>query len=463
MFKKLIAVILIAGMILSLTACGGGSSSKTTSASKAGEKTTSANQAAKKGQPVEITYWHMWTSDWQKVIENIVDQFNKTHPDIHVKPVSIPSNADQKFLTAVASGTPPDVFTEWNMIIATFADKGAILSYDELMPQIGEKVDDLKSWLYPICKEIGTYKGKLYGLPFSMNDFMMFYNKKIFEEVGLDPNKPPQTIEELDSMQAKMWKYDSRGMIQRIGFFPGWWALWDTAFGGNEGYNPNTDKFTFTDPQNVKVMEWFQSYSKKYDISKVDAFNKSNSNTLNNLWPFLSGRVAFAVDGMWRLIDIQKYAPDLQYGVIPLPYPKDGGKPNASWINGNFNIIPKGTKHPKEAVQFVLWLTGYKNEQVAAKDILPPGGWLPASPKIAEEPDYQKWVAQIPERKKFVDLMSSPNLQITPVIPVQQYMSDRIGNAEDLVKHLKKQPLQAMIDLQKEVEAEYQKVKSSGE
>lgn len=450
MYKKLLALFLVFSVVFGATACGSGSS-----------KSTSTNNSKK---PVEIVYWHMWTSDWEKVIDNIVDEFNKTHHGIHVKAVSIPSNADQKFLTSVASGTAPDVFTEWNMIIATFAQKNALMSYDELMPQVGDKVDNLESWLYPICKQIGTYNGKLYGLPFSMNDDLLYYNKSIMKEVGLDPNKPPTTIEELDSMQAKMWKYDSRGMVERMGYFPSWWASWDTAFGGDQGYDSNTKQFTFsTNENNKKVFEWFQSYSKKYDIKKVDSFNSSNSNTLNNLWPFLNGKVGFAVDGMWRLTDLEKYAPDLQYGVVPLPYPKDYGKPNASWVNGNFNIIPKGTKHPKEALEFALWLSGYKNEKVAAKDILPPGGWLPASPKIAEQADYQKWEKENPYRKDYVNLLSSPNLQITPILPIQQYMSDRISSAETNVLHLKKTPEKALSDLQNEVIKEQKRVESEGQ
>ncbi|MGN7165554.1 ABC transporter substrate-binding protein [Paenibacillus cellulositrophicus] len=451
--KPFLSMVLIMLMLAGLIAC---SSPGTPAAGQDGKKEdTSApsSDSGKKGdgKAVEVTYWHMWTSDWKKLIDSLVDEFNQTHPGIHVTALSITGDANAKFLTAQAGGDPPDVMTQWNQIIPSWAEKGAIASLD---PYIQADAPDLGEWMYPTVKEIGTYKGKMYAIPFSMNTLAMYYNKDILKEEGFDPEKPPTTIQELDAMQDKLWKLDKRGFIQRVGYMPSGLTQWSTAFGGK--WADEDGKPTATDPNNLATLEWFQSYAKKYDPTKVAAFNKSMSSNVNSAWSFLSGKQVFAMDGMWRLEDLKNYAPDLQYGIMTLPYPEGTGKPNATWVNGNFNIIPEKAKHPKEAWEFILWLTGYHNEDWAAQ-MLTKGGWIPPSPKITEKQAYQDFMNEIPARKTFVDLLGSPNAKITPVIPVQQYYWDRAAKAEESVMTGNKDPKQALENLQKEVEEEIAK------
>jgi multiple sugar transport system substrate-binding protein len=443
--KKVFAILLIITMISSLVACS--------SSSPTAETEGSEGEEPSKDGVVEVVYWHMWTADWKKLIDSLVEEFNQTHPNIHVKALSIAGDANSKFLTSQAGGDPPDVMTQWNQVIPSWADKGAIMSLDQY---IDTTAPDLKEWMYPTVAQMGTYQGEMYAVPFSMNSFMLFYNKDIFREVGLDPEDPPETIEELDAIQDELWDIDDRGFINRIGFMPGWLTTWSTAFDGqwaDENGNP-----TATHENNIKTLQWFDSYTEEYDPQKVAAFNKSlQSNTTNGAWPFLSGKTVFAVDGMWRLIDLEKYAPDLDYGVMPLPYPEGDGKPNATWTNGNYNIIPAGAKHPEEAWEFILWLTGYDNEEWASK-MLTKGGWIPASPKITEQPAYQAYMEEVPYRKEFVNIFSSKNIQITPVIPVQQYYWDRIAAAEEAVMTGQKSPEEALADVQEEVEKEVKKI-----
>src|SRR5690606_23008027 len=108
---------------------------------------------------------------------------------------------------------------------------------------------------YPIVAEVGTYKGEIYAVPFEMNAFALFYNKDIFNEVGLDPESPPITIEDLDGMQDKLWEIDDRGFYERIGFMPSSVTMWAPAFGGkwaDADGNP-----TATDENILRTFEWF--------------------------------------------------------------------------------------------------------------------------------------------------------------------------------------------------------------
>jgi len=425
--SKLFIVITSIALAFSTTACGTGSQKSS-------------------GHVVQLVYWNMWTSTWETLVGKLVDQFNAAHPNIHVTMLSVPSNADTKLLTAIASGDPPDVFTEWNPTLGEYAQRDAILPLDQFM--VG-KYSGLKDWLYPIVNKYGSYNGKLYGLGMSMNTFMLFYNKEMFQQAGLDPNKPPKTIAQLDADQSKLWKIDSQGTIHRIGFYPSWYEVWAPTW-NVKMYQGG--KYDMNNSNALKLMDWLNWYGKQYPATQVNAFTSNFGNATAGD-PFVGGEEAFQINGMWELPTITQYAPHLKYGVTPLPAPP-GGQNNSTWVNGNFNIIPKFSKHPKEAFEFIAWMAGYDNQQWAAKS-LPLGGWIPASPKIAELPAYQQFLDGNPYRKEFAAIMNSPGDDITPITPAQQFYETKLGDAASSVLEQKKSPAQALSGAQKEVQDEY--------
>lgn len=404
----------------------------------------------KRDGDIEVIYWHMWTADWKILIDSLVAEFNASHPGIFVKALSVTGDPNAKFLAARAGGDPPDVMTQWNQVIASWSQMGALRAMDGF-PSAAE----IKGWLYPTVANIGTYDGKLTAMPFSMNSFRLFVNTGLMKQVGLDPAQLPTTIQELDAIQEGMWAFNDRGFIERIGFMPGGLTQWAPSFDGqwaDANGNP-----TATYENNVRVLEWFRTYAEKYDPNRVAAFNQSMTSNVNSAWPFMTDRLGFARDGMWRLIDLQSYAPDVEYTVIDLPYPEGYGKEQACWVNGNYNIIPTDSAHPDEAWEFIKWLTGYQNEEWAAQ-MLVKGGWIPASPKITEQPAYQAYMDEIPERRGYVELFNSPNTQITPLLPAQQYYWDRLATAEERVLRLIDTPLSALETAQEEIERELGKV-----
>ncbi|WP_135553695.1 ABC transporter substrate-binding protein [Paenibacillus cymbidii] len=444
-FSKKMLFLSTSVVLFAMAGCG---SSKGANPSASVEPSASVAPKASGKEAVELVYWHFWTGDDAKMIDGIVDEFNKTHPGIKVKSVSIPGDIDTKFLTANAGGNPPDIITEGSSVVPAWADSGAIMPLDKYQ---SADAPDFKDWLYPVVKNMGSYNNQLYAVAFSMDAHAMIYNKDIFKAAGLDPEKPPVTIEELDAMQDKLWQKDDRGFIQRIGYMPNNIRSWNPSFDGHwvdEAGNP-----TATNEHNLKLFQWFQSYAKKYDATKLAAFKNSLKESGGSTNPFFSGKQAIIIDGMWALPDIKKYAPNMNYGVAPMPYPAGYGKANADLSDGNFNMIPSKAKHPEEAWQFVKWMSGYGNEKYAA-NMLTQGGWIPASPKIAVQPDYQAFINEIPVRKIFVDTLGSKNAKPLPGIAKGMYYSDRIKAAEEAVMTLAKTPEKALQDLQAEIEKE---------
>jgi Bacterial extracellular solute-binding protein len=153
-----------------------------------------------------------------------------------------------------------------------------------------------KEWFDPNVYALGQYKQKTYGLSYRAGDFCVLYNKQHFKEAGLDPQKGPATIAELDSYAEKLTRRGPGGRIDRMGFLPNsdenqFW-LFGTVFGG-KFYDAQSQKVTADDPNLVRALEWFQSYPKKYGSKKVAAFQSGlSSERAQNLDPFIAGKLS---------------------------------------------------------------------------------------------------------------------------------------------------------------------------
>ncbi len=397
---------------------------------------------------VEIVFWHNMSNPVDKQsIEGIVEEFNKTHPNIHVKVVLVPGSETEvtKLMTAVAAGTGPDVYYLDRFTVAQRAWQGVLEPLEDYLVQLGVNIDELKSKYFKFAIQEASYNGKLYALPWDTDVRVLYYNKKLFEKAGLDPNKPPVTIEELDEYAEKLTVKKGDRYVQ-LGFVPwagqGWHYTWGWAFGG-KFYDPNTKRFCFADdPKIIASFKWQKSYADKYGIKNIDAFFSMFAGGMN---PFLAGKLAMVVDGNWFLAQIRKFAPKgFEYGIAPIPYPIYG-EAGSTWAGGWSLVIPKGAKHPKEAAEFILYM--------ATK------GQIKYALDTAHLPTYKEALPELlkkdPEQKVFADLL--PKAHCRPVVPVGAFLWDKLTEARDYVLHGQKTVEEALRDAQEAAQAELDK------
>jgi len=394
--------------------------------------------------PVEIVFWHNMSNPVdKKSIESIVAQFNKTHPNIHVKVVLVPGSETEvtKLMTAVAAGAGPDVYYLDRFTVAQRAHQGVLEPLEDYLVQLGVNIDELKSKFFKFAIKEATYNGKLYALPWDTDVRVLYYNKKLFREAGLDPNKPPVTIEELDKYAEKLTKIKN-GRILQMGFIPwlsqGWHYTWGWAFGG-KFYDEQTQRLCFADdPKIIASFKWQKKYADKYGMKNIGAFTSAYSGA--NLNPFLAGKLAMVVDGNWFLAQIRTFAPKgFEYGIAPIPHPVYG-EANSTWAGGWSLVIPKGAKHPKEAAEFILYM--------ATK------GQIKYAVDTAHLPTYKSAVSELvkkdPAQEAFVKLL--PTAHCRPVIPVGALLWDKLTEARDNVLWGKATTEEALKKAQKEVQ-----------
>ncbi|HQX60012.1 MAG TPA: extracellular solute-binding protein, partial [Burkholderiaceae bacterium] len=161
-------------------------------------------------------------------IDNLAADFTKENPGIKVTPIYAGSYQDTivKALTAHKAGTPPVASVLLSTDTFTLIDEDAVVPIDNFV-----KTAEDKAWLsgfYPAFLLNGQIGGKTWGVPFQRSTVVLYWNKDLFKEAGLDPNKPPANWTELVAMAQKLTKKDASGKVTQYGIqvpssgFPYW-------------------------------------------------------------------------------------------------------------------------------------------------------------------------------------------------------------------------------------------------
>jgi multiple sugar transport system substrate-binding protein len=434
----------------------------------------SCSAAQNKQAPRHITYWEKWTGFEGAAMDAVVDDFNalevahaKADPNyapIEVEKVTI-SNVEQKLLIAIAGGNPPDLAGNYSFYVAAYADGGALT---DLGPMLRASGFDRGAYIEHYV-ELGEYRGKTWALPIVPASNALLVNKRLFKEAGLDPDKPPTTIEELDAFAARLTKWEvtlpsgekkietgylpdvpaSQKRLIQVGFLPsepGWWAYgWGYYFGGSLLADP--DKIAANDPANVRAYEWIASYTNKLGSGVIKRFRSGFGNFASPQNGFLSGKVAMVLQGVWMHNFIEKYAPGLQWAAAPFPYP--AGHPELAFTtsaDADVLVIPKGSPHPAEAFAFMKYLS---TQPVLEKLCLGQQKFTPL--KAVSEGFWQSHPN--PYIRLFRELGMSKNAYSIPKTGIWNEYNRELGNAVDLIQNLTEPPAVALADVQAKMQA----------
>ena len=395
---------------------------------------------------IKVDYWEQWTGFEGAAMQRIVDKFNQSQDKIWVSKQTI-SDVNQRFLVSVSGNNPPDISSILYVSIPSYAEKGALMRLDEFAREYGIHEEDY----LPIFWKMLTYRGHLYALPTTASTLALHYNKELFRKAGLDPEKPPRTLQELDEMAGKLTRYDERGNLKVIGFspsIPGWWpTTWGAWFGGdiwdgNETITINSEAY-------IKALEWVQGYSEKYGITTLQNFRSGFGTFSSPQNPFLSGMVAMELQGVWMHNFVEKYKPDLDYGVAPFPSAIPG-LDNVSMVETNILVIPTNARHPREAFEFMAFVQQQENlEQLCLEH-------RKFTPLRTVSQAF--WDTHPnPYIKLFYELAVSLNVMYYPMLPVWNEMSDEILSAYTEISLLKKTPREALGAVQEKIDSEWQK------
>jgi multiple sugar transport system substrate-binding protein len=192
-------------------------------------------------------------------------------------------------------------------------------------------------------------------------------------------------------------------------------------------------------------MEWFQYPARRLGLDQIIRFRSSAMrNQMGDMdWPFMIGSFSVVIDGQWRVEQLARMTPDIEYSTAPPPHP--AGVRSSHLLNGNICVIPKNARCPRGAWAFMRFWAGLDDPNQGAEFAIW-GGWIPCRPAMIESPIYQAYLKKYPQLKTFTDLVGCEDPQLSPPVPYQGYLIDRTTSVADSVSRLSLTPAQA-IDL----------------
>ena len=423
-----------------------------------------ADHVEKDGK-IHVTYWEKWVSFEGIAMQATIDAFNRSQDKIVVDYYPT-SQVDRKVLVATAGGDPPDVAGLWVQNIATFADANALMPLDEFIRADGMTQQQWLERYYPAFAHICTYRGQVFAGISTPAVIALHWNKTLFRAAGLDPERPPRTVVELNEYARRLTKRDPQtGRLVQMGFLPqepGWWPWIFARWFGGELFD-GKDITVGTDPRVFAAMKWVATFTEENGRDDVRTFASGFAGQASTAQSaFMNGKIAMTFQGVWFDNYIRQYKPGLEYGIGPWPEAVPGVK-DFAMAEADVLTIPRGAKNPRAAWEFIKFANSH-NPQARTREELTGielTCFLQAktSPLRAWSPFFTTHHPH-PHIGIFRELSASPNAVSVPQIGLWQEYNREFMAVFEQTRQLLSPPEEALAYCQKRMSeswARYQK------
>ena len=290
-----------------------------------------------------------------KIIDGFAAEFQKENPGIKINPVYSGTYQDSivKALTANKSGTPPVTSVLLSTDMYSLIDEEAIVPFDDLATSAEDK-----AWInsfYPAFMANSRTGGKTWGIPFQRSTIVLYWNKELFKEAGLDPNRAPANWKEMTEYAAKLTKHDASGNTTQWGVqipssgFPYWLFQGLTTPNGIELMNATGTEIYYDNPAVIEALKFWVDLSRTQKVHPPGVVEWGTTPK-----DFFEKKAAMIWTTTGNLTNIRTNA-KFDFGVGMLPANKRRGSPTGG---GNFHIFKKSTPAQQQAAfKFIKWIT----------------------------------------------------------------------------------------------------------
>jgi multiple sugar transport system substrate-binding protein len=306
-----------------------------------------------------VQFWARTVS--KDLAQKLVSEFNATHKNLQVKLTLTSINDDVTSLaTSIRAGDPPDVVGLNDIDTPTFTREGAFMN---LTPYINKL--PYKSDLSPGHMGLATYNGQEYGVPYWADLSVLWYNKTLFKEAGLNPNNPPTTYAQILSDAQAINKlghgisgFTFAGDCQGcLGFTvqPGIWADGSYLTSGGIGNQ------TATISNNQPLAQALTLYQQLWSQHLVPNNDRTDNGTT---WgeDFAAGKIGIMPGGYGQVVNLVKPS-QLGSEFLDTPLPgTDGGY--STFDGGDDFVIPSAAKNASGAWEFIQWVLQTQQQQL---------------------------------------------------------------------------------------------------
>lgn len=293
-----------------------------------------------------------WTPNWGEArARELATKFEAANPGVTIKiEVTTSDGLTQRVLTALQSGTPPDLIEVQHGWVNGYAQSDLVLPLDDVLEDPADYV--------PAALDYVTWNGKLWAIPYRIETHGIIFNRDAYKAAGLDPDHTPQTWGELVDASTTLSKDGMSGFAITGGGEVGNTLFRSLPFIWMNGGGIISDDLKtaiVNEPAAVEAVTFYTDFFKK---GLSPASTLENDGTANRRL-FIAGTVAAYQSGQFDIASIRKENATVDIGVMAIPHPE--GKDTAAVLGGWSFVVPKEAKNPEEAKTFVKFLATSEN------------------------------------------------------------------------------------------------------
>jgi len=291
-----------------------------------------------------------------KLMEGLVDEFEKENPDIKVKLEW--GGGLQKLLTQIAGGNAPDVFFWW-LAPDVLIEKGALMPISEYVEK--HKLD--LSQYYRCSVDYNIYNGKAYGIPLQLKTLAVVYNKDMFDKENIPYPAEDWTWDDYYRIAKALTKdLDNDGKREQFGCqdpMGGWNCATWVKMNSGELFDYERGKSLLM--EDAKTKEALRFVVKLHTETAPSAAETDSMASRRGLAAIHTGKVGMGVIWSWQMRGVFMLK-NFRWDVAPIPIPPAGLRRQVFDAGGLY--ISSATRHPEEAFRFMKFYCGEKGQKV---------------------------------------------------------------------------------------------------
>jgi multiple sugar transport system substrate-binding protein len=372
--------------------------------------------------------------------QRMAKEFTAKNPQIKVKLLVIPdTNYDQKVITMIAGGKPPDVFGSGDVQIPNIVQKRYALDLKPLMEAESYDTSDF----YPQVIQGLTFGGKVVGLSDNWDTQVMYYNKTLFDKAGVEYPNESWTWDQFKETAGKLTSGEGTNKVFGAVYNPWFAPVYDQIWSyGGEVFSQDGKTCQLASPESVAAHEWIVDlFDKGYSPSpaQIDQLGQ------DQLQLFLAGRAAMSIGGgrwdAFSLKDVKRF----DWAVAPLP---TGPAGRANFFHLAMFAVAANSKNQTGAWKFLQYMLSPEGMKLASQNTQ----GIPARQSLAKDPAFTSNELVVKHDAYQPFLTSLPTVHTAPYISNFSEIQDRIDPVWDSIWTKKKPAGEALSALCKDLD-----------
>jgi multiple sugar transport system substrate-binding protein len=400
-----------------------------------------------------LDVWATWGEDPERL-----QAFFERYSQSSGVPIRVTTQVRSDVLIeALIAADQPDLVILSNAdLVKSYDQQGLIEPLNGWIELTGIDLEDIYPAPLKLCQ---SPDGGYLCLPWGGDVEALFWNKDLFKAAGLDPERPPQTMEELVEYAGRLTRRDVDGELSQVGFIPDlphshaelYAGMFGTAFDHDDASGLVIDSQPLDD-----ALNWQKQFYNFYTPEEIEDFVAAFTPYMTSSHPlyaerrmscqqchrssaiqnkkipargFYEGRVVMVVDGQWLLGSkgLSHDQRQVNYGMAPFPTPADHpGRSNTVVVQGPVVIIPAGAVDKQAAAQLLAWMTSPEILAEAAYA----NSFLPTSRTAAQDARFQ----QVPNFEVFMDLLANTGSRNVLTTAVREDLNQALSHIEEALR-----------------------------